>query len=39
MRNEFDIGGKIQLINGGALGIDSPHPYSAVAAGLLFRHF
>ena len=34
-RNEFDIGGKIQLINGGTLGIESPRPYSAVAAGLL----
>jgi len=34
-RNEFDVGGKIQLINGGTLGIESPRPYSAVAAGLL----
>ena len=34
-RNEFALGGKIQLINGGTLGIDSPRPYSAVAAGLL----
>jgi spermidine dehydrogenase len=34
-RNEFELGGKIQLINGGTLGIDSPRPYSAVAAGLL----
>jgi spermidine dehydrogenase len=34
-RNEFELGGKIQLINGGTLGIDSPRPYSAIAAGLL----
>jgi spermidine dehydrogenase len=34
-RNEFQLGGKIQLINGGTLEIDSPRPYSAVAAGLL----
>ena len=34
-RNEFELGGKIQLINGGTLGIDSARPYSAVAAGLL----
>jgi spermidine dehydrogenase len=34
-RNEFELDGKIQLINGGTLGIDSPRPYSAVAAGLL----
>src|SRR5439155_21415333 len=34
-RNEFALGGKIQLVNGGMLSIDSPRPYSAVAAGLL----
>jgi spermidine dehydrogenase len=34
-RNEFELRGKIQLINGGTLGIDSPRPYSAIAAGLL----
>ena len=34
-RNEFDLGGKTYLINGGTLGIDSPRPYSTVAAGLL----
>jgi spermidine dehydrogenase len=34
-RNEFALAGKIQLINGGTLGIDSPRPYSTVAAGLL----
>jgi hypothetical protein len=34
-RNEFELDGKIQLINGGTLGIDSQRRYSAVAAGLL----
>jgi spermidine dehydrogenase len=34
-RNEFQLSGKIQLINGGTLEIDSPRPYSTVAAGLL----
>jgi spermidine dehydrogenase len=34
-RNEFALGGNLQLINGGTLGIDSPRPYSPVAAGLL----
>src|SRR3984893_13950217 len=34
-RNEFALGGEFQLINGGTLSIDSPRPYSAVAAGLL----
>jgi spermidine dehydrogenase len=34
-RNEFALGGKIQLVNGGTLSIDSPRPYSAVATGLL----
>jgi spermidine dehydrogenase len=34
-RNEFQLGGKTQLINGGTLGIDSPRPYSPAAAGLL----
>ena len=29
-RNEFELGGKIQLINGGTLGIDSPRPYSVL---------
>src|SRR5215470_10987191 len=36
-RNEFPLGGKIQLINGGTLGIDSPRPYSVIAAGLLSK--
>src|SRR5215467_10053490 len=34
-RNEFDLGGRIQLINGGTLEIDSPRPYGVVAARLL----
>ncbi|MGI8839476.1 MAG: NAD(P)-binding protein [Caulobacteraceae bacterium] len=34
-RNEFHLGGKLHLLNGGTLGIDSPRPYSAVAGGLL----
>src|SRR5215469_5679214 len=34
-RNEFQLGDKIQLINGGTLDIDSPRPYSSVAADLL----
>ena len=34
-RNEFELAGRTQLINGGTLGIDSPRPYSAVAAALL----
>ena len=34
-RNEFDLGGRIQLINGGTLEIDSPRPYGVMAASLL----
>src|SRR5437764_1179998 len=34
-RNEFHLGGKLQLCNGGTLLIDSPTPYSPVADGLL----
>jgi spermidine dehydrogenase len=34
-RNEFHVNGRMELINGGTLEIDSPYPYSAVAAGLL----
>ena len=34
-RNEYDLGGRLALMNGGTLLIDSPHPYSTVAAGLL----
>jgi spermidine dehydrogenase len=36
-RNEFELGGRMELINGGTLGIDSPRPYSVVAAGLLSK--
>ncbi len=34
-RNEFELGGRLALINGGTVDIDSPRPYSAVADGLL----
>ena len=34
-RNEFELGGRLALINGGTADIDSPRPYSAVADGLL----
>jgi len=34
-RNEFHLGGKLQLLNGGTLLIDSPTPYGAQADGLL----
>ena len=34
-RNEFHLGGRLQLMNGGTMLIDSPTPYSAHAAGLL----
>jgi len=34
-RNEFALGGRLALMNGGTMGIDSPRPYSAVADGLL----
>jgi spermidine dehydrogenase len=34
-RNEFELGGRMELMNGGTLGIDSPRPYSVIAAGLL----
>jgi spermidine dehydrogenase len=34
-RNEFHLGGGVQLSNGGTLEIDSPRPYSPVAGGLL----
>ena len=34
-RNEFEIDGRMELINGGTLEIDSPTPYSKPAAGLL----
>ena len=34
-RNEFQIGGRTLLRNGGTLEIDSPRPYDAAAAGLI----
>jgi spermidine dehydrogenase len=34
-RNEFHLGGRLQLLNGGTLEIDSPTPYSSEAGGLL----
>jgi spermidine dehydrogenase len=34
-RNEFQHGGRTELMNGGTLEIDSPRPYSPVADGLL----
>ena len=34
-RNEFMLDGKLALMNGGTLEIDSPRPYSVVAGGLL----
>ena len=34
-RNEFEIQGHLHLLNGGTLAIDSPRPYSSVAAGLM----
>lgn len=34
-RNEFRLGDELALMNGGTLDIDSPRPYSPVAAGLL----
>jgi spermidine dehydrogenase len=34
-RNEFDLDGHLNLLNGGTLEIDSPRPYSKIADGLL----
>ncbi len=34
-RNEFNLGGRLNLLNGGTLEIDSPRPYGPIAAGLL----
>src|SRR5271170_1750902 len=34
-RNEFAMGGRVALMNGGTFSIDSPRPYSKVADGLL----
>ena len=34
-RNEFNLDGRLNLLNGGTLEIDSPRPYGPTAAGLL----
>src|SRR5439155_20803523 len=34
-RNEFHLGGRLQLLNAGTFFIDSPTPYSPIADGLL----
>jgi len=34
-RNEFELDGRLELMNGGTLEIDSPRPYSIVAEGLI----
>ncbi len=34
-RNEFHLNGRMELINGGTMDIDSPYPYSKAASGLL----
>ena len=34
-RNEFHLGGRMELLNGGTLEIDSPTPYGPIAGGLL----
>ena len=34
-RNEFEVGGRMLLLNGGTLEIDSPRPYDPPAAGLI----
>jgi len=34
-RNEFELGGRLELMNGGTLEIDSPRPYSEVAESLI----
>ena len=34
-RNEFHVGGRMLLMNGGTAGIDSPTPYNGTADGLL----
>lgn len=36
-RNEFHLGGKLQLLNGGTMLIDSPTPYSAESADLIAK--
>lgn len=34
-RNEFELGGRLHLLNGGTLEIDSPRPYAPVPAALI----
>ena len=34
-RNEYDLNGRLALMNGGTMLIDSPHPYSPAAHGLI----
>jgi spermidine dehydrogenase len=34
-RNEYHLNGRLELMNGGTLLIDSPQPYSAAASGLI----
>lgn len=34
-RNEFSLDGRMELLNGGTLAIESPRPYSKVAEGLI----
>ena len=34
-RNEFKLGGRMELMNGGTVAIDSPRPYSLIATRLL----
>jgi len=34
-RNEFELGGRLELMHGGTYEIDSPRPYSAMADGLI----
>jgi len=34
-RNEYHLNGRLELMNGGTMLIDSPHPYSEVAMGLI----
>jgi spermidine dehydrogenase len=36
-RNEFHVGGRLQLMNGGTLEIDSPRPYSKISEALINR--
>lgn len=34
-RNEFHVGGRLQLVNGGTVLIESPRPYGKIAAGVM----